>query len=108
MYIRRKADVSSSRKRAFAGTHQAKASSSATQGDPGFALNLAAHGSRVPSARAEVLARLPVVPVDLGSVHAVPEIFTRQSLASILGGAVQGLVVRCVSSLFHIRRSHRI
>lgn len=48
----------------------------------------------MPTGRFKELAGLPEVTVDLGSPDALPAIFTRQSLSNILGGSIQGLVVR--------------
>lgn len=48
----------------------------------------------MPLRRLDELSELPEVTVDLGSPDALPAIFTRQSLSNILGGSIQGLVVR--------------
>ena len=64
------------------------------QTDAGYTVDLAVHGSPVPSARLEALSIMSDVSVDLGSPDAVPAIFTRSSIAMILGGATQGLIVR--------------
>ncbi|PIL31620.1 hypothetical protein GSI_06322 [Ganoderma sinense ZZ0214-1] len=79
-----------------------------SQGDAGYSLNLAAHASPMPPRRLNELAQLPEVAVDLGSPDALPAIFTRQSLSNILGGSIQGLVVRCTESATDLARSHDI
>ncbi|RPD81982.1 hypothetical protein L226DRAFT_607194 [Lentinus tigrinus ALCF2SS1-7] len=91
------------RKRKAAG----KTAASWSQDDKGFALNLAAHGSPIPPERAAVLASLPTVVVNLPDGES-PEIFTRQSLSNILGGSVQGLVVRCTNSATDLARRYDI
>ena len=48
----------------------------------------------MPSRRLNDLLELPEVTVNLGSPDALPAIFTRQSLSNILGGSIQGLLVR--------------
>ena len=94
-YHSRKGDTTS-RKRAFPGDHQTQRGSASTSGDNQYTINLRAHASSLPPGRAAELSSLPVVSVDLGSPNASPETFTRESLKNILGGAIQGLVVRYV------------
>ena len=55
---------------------------------------MAAHRSVLPPLREQELNSFPDVTVDLGAPDAMPEVFTRQSLSTILGGSVQGLLVR--------------
>ena len=62
--------------------------------DDGWTVDLSAHCSALPVDRQEELNNRPAVQVNLGSPSALPEIFTRQSLSHILGGSIQGLVVR--------------
>ena len=54
-----------------------------------------------------MLANLPPVVVSLGEGE-TPEIFTRQSLSNILGGSLQGLVVRCTNSATELARRYEI
>ncbi len=57
----------------------------------------------MPPPRHAMLASLPAVTVNLGES---PEIFTRQSLSNILGGSLQGLVVRCTNSATDLARRY--
>lgn len=65
-----------------------------SQRETTWTVDLAAHRSQLPTTRETELEQFPDVVVDLGSPDAMPETFTRQSLSSILGGSVQGLIVR--------------
>ncbi|CDO76625.1 hypothetical protein BN946_scf184868.g39 [Trametes cinnabarina] len=69
-----------------------------------WALNLAAHGSPMPLGRVKELSTLPTIAVDLGLGQVEPAIFTRQSLSSVLGGSIQGLIVRATE----LARKHGI
>ncbi|KAI8980669.1 hypothetical protein BD414DRAFT_492913 [Trametes punicea] len=81
---------------------------SATTSRATSALDLTAHASPMPADRMKELAALPEVAVDLDPTQVTPAIFTRQSLSSILGGSVQGLVVRCTESATQLARNRDI
>ena len=94
LYSSSRVEVLITRKRPFAGADKPK---TASQDDRKITVNLAAHAAPIPPSRQAALANLAVVSVNLGSSSAVPEVFTRQSLNKILGGAIQGLAVRRVA-----------
>ncbi|KAI0778526.1 hypothetical protein BD413DRAFT_110610 [Trametes elegans] len=62
----------------------------------------------MPPERVQELDALPSVSVDLGPGDGAPAIFTRKSLSSILGGSIQGLVVRCTDSASNLAQRHGI
>ncbi|KAJ8494620.1 hypothetical protein ONZ51_g2201 [Trametes cubensis] len=87
----------SSRKRAFTEDKLSKASASTSKGSA-YTLDLTSHGSPLPPDRLKELASFPEIAVDFGPGQTTPAIFTRQSLSNILGGSIQGLIVRCTKS----------
>ncbi|KAI0639747.1 hypothetical protein C8Q77DRAFT_84043 [Trametes polyzona] len=82
----------SSKKRTLPADDKSAVTSTSHEG--GWALDLAAHGSPLPLDRLNELVSLPEIAVDLGPGQVVPAIFTRQSLSNVLGGSIQGLIVR--------------